>query len=255
MKSMIRHMERIWGEIAAQAGMIAQMSVFIVLIETIVYLFQSGSRFAVCLLDPYTIVSYTAGVTLVPIGALMAVFLLREEFHAEKVVRMGKMRYVWLGACMKVLTAAFCMSAVSTVCCGILGKLTASSAYTWNEPASIYCAVTGRTMEAFSYGKVCLMFFTGIFFASWASGMVALLSYWLLGNYLWGTAVVVVFCVLGTYHHYPYDLYRGANYFNILEPFSWKYQVILPMLVILCCMVSGFLIQRRDFLMKERQSE
>ena len=256
MKNIIRHMGRIWDEIEAQSGMLAEMSLLAVVIEAIVYLMQSDkSRFDICLLDPYPIVSYTAGITLIPIGALMGIFLLREEFHAERVVRMKKMRYVWLVACLKVLTGALVLSAVSTVFCGILGKLTASFSYAWDSPKSIFLFATGRTLESVSYGKVCLMFFTGMFFAAWASGMLALLSYWLLGNYLWGITLVVIFSVLGTFNHYPYDLYRGANYFNILGGFQWKYQVILPMAVVLGCIAAGFLIQRRDFLVKERQSE
>ena len=164
MRNLMRYMGRILDEIEAQAGMLAEMSVMVVIIETIVYLMQSDkSRFAICLLDPYAIVSYTAGVTLVPIGALMGVFLLREEFHAERVVRMEKMAYIWLGACIKIMAAALVMSAVGTVYCGMLGKLTASSAYTWDDTHSIFAFITGTTLKTVSYGKVCLMFFTGIF--------------------------------------------------------------------------------------------
>ncbi len=248
--------DRIWDEVGAQAGMLSGMSVLLILIETIVYLMQADrSRFDLCILDPFAIVSYTSGITLVPLGALTGVFLLREEFQAMRVVRMKKVSYIWLDACVKNVAAAAVISAAGTLCCGILGKITASAAYTWSGTSSIFFFLTGRTLPVVSYGKVCLMFFTGIFFAVWASGMIVLLGYWLSGTYLWGMTAILIFCVLGTLYHFPYDLYRGVNYYIVSETFTWKYQVVLPAAVVMCCVGTGFLVQRRDFLMKERQAE
>ncbi len=251
-----KNIDRIWDEVGAQAGMLAGMSVLLILIESTVYLMQADrSRFDLCLLDPYAIVSYTSGITLVPLGALTGVFLMREEFRAMRVVRMKNMSYIWLDACIKNVAAAAVISAVGTLCCGILGKITAVAANTWSGTTSIFFFVTGRTLPMISYGRVCIMFFVGIFFAVWASGMVVLLGFWLSGTYLWGMAAVLIFCMLGTFYHFPYDLYRGVNYYIVSGTFSWKYQLVLPAVIIICCVGVGFLVQRRDFLMKERQAE
>ena len=256
MKKIRRDVGRIWDEVEGEAGMLAGMGILLALIETVVYMMQiDRSRFAICLLDPFAMVSYTAGVTMVPLGALMGMFLLREEFRMERLVRMQKKSRIWLGACIKIAVAALWTAVVCTLWCGILGKITANATYTWNDVTSIYYFITGRVAEAISYEKVCWYFFAGIFFAVWASGMVVLFSYWLSGSYVWGMLIVIVFSAIGTFNHYPYDFYRGAGYFIVSESFQWKYQIILPIIVVFVCVGVGFWMQRKDFLLKEKQGE
>ena len=77
MKKIKRDMGRIWCEIESEAGMLVGIGILIMLIETAVYIMQiDKNRFIICLLDSFALVSYTSGVTLVPLGVVAGIFLL-----------------------------------------------------------------------------------------------------------------------------------------------------------------------------------
>ena len=121
----MRTLIRICKELAGERKMLLTGLGCLIFMQTFILFRQAMEwRKNICFYDAFALLSNIAGNSLIPLGTLFLILLLREDFRYDRLLRLQKMPVIWLNGCVKLMLASILFAFVETVWCGIMGKLT-----------------------------------------------------------------------------------------------------------------------------------
>ena len=245
-------LRRILYELRNQMAAVIGIMLLALCIQTIVVLLNADREaYDLCMMDGFSLSSIYMESTTVPIIALAVIVSLKDNFNSVRVIQEKNIRGLWIYVYIKIAVISFICAFISTVYCGILGKIISDRLYSWDSMRSIYVWFSGEALSEYSYIYLITMYLVDLLIKTVIVSALSLTSYWMVNSYILGFIAGAGAGIAGDWFQLMWSEYTGAGYVAVINGIDIKYQYIYPIVIFVILFFIGFIVSKRDFLPKE----